>query len=387
MNSLWAKYPDFSPDIFQRVISSNSQKRRNAALSKISFSKYSDFMQDCFQEVIANELQKETGQLSQPSLRMFREYLRYYYLVAILTDKSSKVKESHASSLELSDASCSSLVRLLSRWMAALLSYSSSNMHESVPSTVIIVLAFLLRVSYRLKSIKLIEPLLVRLDSTFPALTASPCSILGVATWTSPLDCLVYLYFRGKIFSNDSRSWALALNAFDASLKLLRVSKKQPKPSYIERRVFIYMTTLRYLLNQSPPVQAALAYYNMAELADFFVRRSSWIPPIILLEFDTLYFTCMVEAKFRFILSVLKKWRNIEGDSFTYRISYEQLFDLLQKMFGSLGAQGAGGGFVNSTVELEALLAKMIHAGSIKGYLSHEKATMVLSKKNPFPTA
>jgi hypothetical protein len=35
--------------------------------------------------------------------------------------------------------------------------------------------------------------------------------------------------------------------------------------------------------------------------------------------------------------------------------------------------------------ELECLLANSIFEGQIKGYISHEKSTLVLSKKNPFP--
>lgn len=35
--------------------------------------------------------------------------------------------------------------------------------------------------------------------------------------------------------------------------------------------------------------------------------------------------------------------------------------------------------------DVECLLANMIHMGYIKGYISHEKSTVVLSKKLPFP--
>ena len=35
--------------------------------------------------------------------------------------------------------------------------------------------------------------------------------------------------------------------------------------------------------------------------------------------------------------------------------------------------------------ELECLLANSVYEGHIKGYISHEKSTLVLSKKNPFP--
>ena len=313
-------------------------------------------------------------------------------MTAILTDQYSKIKQHQphtaSSSIETGDASCSTLVRLLSRWITTLTSLlSSSTMHVSISSTLIIIFSFLLRVSYRLKSLKLIEPLLVRLDAVLPT-TSGASAILNVAPFTSPLDCLIYLYFRGKIYTNERHCWPLALNAFDESLKFLKMSKKQPStPSFIERRIFIYMTTLRYLLNLSAPTQMTLQYYSLAtELAPFFLKGSSWIPPTILLNFDTLYFTCMVEAKFRFILAILKKWRSIEGDSFSFRVPYDQLFTLLQRLLSSSSHNYSGYGFVNSTEELEALLANMIQTGSIKGYLSHEKATMVLSKKNPFPS-
>lgn len=35
--------------------------------------------------------------------------------------------------------------------------------------------------------------------------------------------------------------------------------------------------------------------------------------------------------------------------------------------------------------EVECLLANMIYKGFIKGYISREKATVVLSAKDPFP--
>lgn len=38
-----------------------------------------------------------------------------------------------------------------------------------------------------------------------------------------------------------------------------------------------------------------------------------------------------------------------------------------------------------SVEEVECLLANLIDRGMVKGYLSHEKATMVLSNKDPFP--
>ena len=37
--------------------------------------------------------------------------------------------------------------------------------------------------------------------------------------------------------------------------------------------------------------------------------------------------------------------------------------------------------------EVECILANLIFKGLIKGYISHQKQTLVLSKKDPFPTA
>ena len=35
--------------------------------------------------------------------------------------------------------------------------------------------------------------------------------------------------------------------------------------------------------------------------------------------------------------------------------------------------------------EVECILANLIYKGLVRGYISHEKATLVLSKKEPFP--
>ena len=37
--------------------------------------------------------------------------------------------------------------------------------------------------------------------------------------------------------------------------------------------------------------------------------------------------------------------------------------------------------------EVECIIANLIFKGLIKGYISHQKRTLVLSKKEPFPTA
>ena len=39
------------------------------------------------------------------------------------------------------------------------------------------------------------------------------------------------------------------------------------------------------------------------------------------------------------------------------------------------------------TDEVECILANLIFKGLLKGYISHQKQTLVLSKKDPFPTA
>jgi hypothetical protein len=40
-----------------------------------------------------------------------------------------------------------------------------------------------------------------------------------------------------------------------------------------------------------------------------------------------------------------------------------------------------------SEAEAEALLAGLIGSGRVRGYISREHATLVLSKRNPFPAA
>jgi hypothetical protein len=37
--------------------------------------------------------------------------------------------------------------------------------------------------------------------------------------------------------------------------------------------------------------------------------------------------------------------------------------------------------------EIECVLANLVFQGKIKGYLSHEKRTLIVSKADPFPTA
>jgi hypothetical protein len=379
LQTLWQKYAEFSPQHFQQLIVVNvTMKRNNPNISlPVSWGRFCDFMQDYFQDIMAQELQKDSGEVGVASLTLLRYYLKFYYQMAILTDKADAA--SHIAE-GTNQVTCSSLVRILSRWMATLLSFSANNNGKSLPSTMIIVLACLLRVAYRLQSIKLIEPLLTRIDQTFGA--ASPSDFLKVATMAAPVDCLIYLYFRGKIYLNDPPFWPLALEAFEIAILILRRSKTGiQQPPFIEKRVFVYLTVLRYLLNKSPPTLEALQWYGLLVLQPFFLTRTAWSPPLLLLHFDALYFTCLVEAKFRFILTLLKKWRKIEADAFTYRISLPQLYDIMCVIFGN----NIGNSFVGSVEELEALLANMIHTSHIKGYLSHEKGTLVLSKKNPFP--
>lgn len=37
--------------------------------------------------------------------------------------------------------------------------------------------------------------------------------------------------------------------------------------------------------------------------------------------------------------------------------------------------------------EVECILANLIYQGKIKGYISHEKKTLIISKADPFPRA
>ena len=37
--------------------------------------------------------------------------------------------------------------------------------------------------------------------------------------------------------------------------------------------------------------------------------------------------------------------------------------------------------------EIECILANLIFQGFVRGYLSHSKGTLVLSKRDPFPTS
>lgn len=37
--------------------------------------------------------------------------------------------------------------------------------------------------------------------------------------------------------------------------------------------------------------------------------------------------------------------------------------------------------------EVECVLANLVFQGKIKGYLSHEKRTLIVSKADPFPTS
>jgi nuclear mRNA export protein PCID2/THP1 len=37
--------------------------------------------------------------------------------------------------------------------------------------------------------------------------------------------------------------------------------------------------------------------------------------------------------------------------------------------------------------EIECILANLIYRGYIRGYISHTRRTLVLSKSNPFPTS
>ncbi|KAJ2621106.1 COP9 signalosome (CSN) subunit [Coemansia sp. RSA 1694] len=57
------------------------------------------------------------------------------------------------------------------------------------------------------------------------------------------------------------------------------------------------------------------------------------------------------------------------------RMSFERL---------RIGFWAAGLGDVN-VLEIESILADMVAAGFIKGYLSHDHGVAVLSKQQPFP--
>ena len=353
---------------------------------KLLFDSYMEFLADYFQEFIGKYFSKEEqlASFSKQDLKHFR-----YFVSQGFTISTSFLRLCPPTVRPDSDATAplTSLSRILLKWIMLFLpTVGTSSSSSPVLGLLICSLSYLFRIYNILKSLKLVEPLLTRLDSSLVGLNEKALFSLPKPI-SSPGDMFTYYYFRARIYIKDESCWPLAFSHFLIAFKILRwhaTKKGLTAPCALEKTVFIYMVILQYLLRLSPPKLEFCKYYGFVDVPSviFFVKRSSWEPPQVALEFDTLYFSCAIKAPSYFVLKVLKYWAYLDGSFFSSRIQYDVLFNVLIALSTNLGPSVR---IFDSVEELEVILATMISNSLVKGYLSHEKRTLVLAKKNPFP--
>ena len=72
--------------------------------------------------------------------------------------------------------------------------------------------------------------------------------------------------------------------------------------------------------------------------------------------------------------NLIFKIYNIKYKDKTNKINLKEILPTLQKIGG-----------VDDMDGLECMISNLIYSGYIKGYISHEKSYLVLSKQNPYP--
>ncbi|KAJ1449528.1 hypothetical protein M885DRAFT_535179 [Pelagophyceae sp. CCMP2097] len=244
-----------------------------------------------------------------------------------------------------------------------------SSSEQSKKRATIYVVAQLLKIYFKLNLVKLAQPLIRPLEAT--AGKAGHFDRRGVF----PLgDIVAYRFFIGRLrmfedhYAEAEEHLAYAFDHCDRRcVKNKRAILEFLLPVRLRRGVLPKRELLaKYGLEHLSPLIAAVKAGDLrtfnSELAanqQVFVRRGTYL----LLE----------KVKLLVYRNLFKKIYLVQQKAAQLKL---QLF---QKALAWLG-------MAIDLDEIECILANLIFKGLVKGYISHQKQTLVLSKKAPFPT-
>ncbi|KAH8076038.1 hypothetical protein JL721_21 [Aureococcus anophagefferens] len=241
---------------------------------------------------------------------------------------------------------------------------------ESKKRATLYVVAQLLKIYFKLNLLKLAQPLIRPLEAT-----AGRSGAFDSRKIFPQGDVVAYRFFVGRLRMFEDQYGAAeehliyALAHCDASSRrnkrailefLLPVRLRRgalPRRALLEKHGLAALAPLVDAVRSGDlgTFNAELAKNQMA-----FVRRGTFL----LLE----------KVKILVYRNLFKKIYLVQGKATQLKLH------LFQRAFAWLGCP-------TDMDEIECILANLIFKGLIKGYISHQKQTLVLSKKDPFPTA
>ena len=241
---------------------------------------------------------------------------------------------------------------------------------ESKKRATLYVVAQLLKIYFKLNLLKLAQPLIRPLEAT-----AGRSGAFDSRKIFPQGDVVAYRFFVGRLRMFEDQYGAAEEHLIYAFAHCDASSRRN------KRAILEFLLPVR-LRRGALPRRALLEKHGLAALAPLvdavrsgdlgtfnaelaknqmaFVRRGTFL----LLE----------KVKILVYRNLFKKIYLVQGKATQLKLH------LFQRAFAWLGCP-------TDMDEVECILANLIFKGLIKGYISHQKQTLVLSKKDPFPTA
>ncbi|KAJ2787520.1 hypothetical protein GGI15_000651 [Coemansia interrupta] len=188
-------------------------------------------------------------------------------------------------------------------------------------------------------------------------------------------DHITFRYYRGML-AFRAENYAAARDDFVFAFTHCHKEARRNKT-----RVLIYLVPLMMVEGRMPDERALRAYPRVRALYGDFVRAA--------VAGNVGMFDRLLQEKEHDLAAV----GTILAVEHVRKVAMRQLFYKIYLIggrssriaFETFKAGLAVAGLSLETIHVEALLADMIHAGYIKGYLAHDHNLVVLSKQDPFP--
>mmetsp|Transcript_21705 Transcript_21705/g.66882 ORF Transcript_21705/g.66882 Transcript_21705/m.66882 type:complete len:423 (-) Transcript_21705:42-1310(-) len=233
------------------------------------------------------------------------------------------------------------------------------------------VVSQLLKIYFKLNLLKLAQPLIRPVEL---AGGRDLASFLQSSRWPKG-DVVAYRFFVGRLrmFEDQYAS---------AEAHLAYAFERCDKRSFANKRCILEFLLPVRLRRGSFPKPELLQKYGLAALAPLVHAVKQGDLRTFNYQLDVNKRTFVERGTFLLLEKVkILVYRNLVKKVFLLKAKAVHMKLLvLQQAFAFLGFDVDGD-------EVECILANLIYRGLVKGYISHQKQTLVLSKKDPFPLA
>lgn len=253
------------------------------------------------------------------------------------------------------------------------------------------VVKYLFKIYFKLNNTRLCLNVLRAIEN--PAAEFPPLENFDVC------DVIAYFYYRSRLHFYDGE-FAEALPLLEKAFVLIPENEAPYDPAIFKnkRLILVYLIVAKILVQQSYPNERLLQKYKLLHVYGPFIQS---IKDGNIIRYNS----CLQRHMEFFMQSEIFLIAEVQMKTLIYRNFFRLIYHVCQSLPGAIEGRlsietvvqafallnaSSKDTIVDRDAEwnadhIECIAANLIRSGWLKGYISHVKQMMVLSKKNPFP--